>query len=160
MIGAKRMFERGKGAASTILVLGVAGTVAIACATVSSGTAVNAIQWPAPVIPKFNIDSVTHDSVSNGAYALVGTVVDSSGRRIDGAQVSLTDSINGRHYNAWTDSLGGFGVGRVPPAHYQLVVKRLGFWPVTGTRDARMGAVDTLRAKLKYANMTLQSPGA
>jgi len=139
-----------------ISVLAIAATTALACGCAHSGTTSRAAQFPPAVIPQYNVDSVTHDSASNQMYALVGTVVDSaSGQPIQGAIISLGPLPNpaGR---AYSDDRGGFVVGRVPPGHYQLLVRRIGYMPFVQTRDARAGVVDTVRARLPVSNMTLQ----
>jgi hypothetical protein len=89
-------------------------------------------------------------------YALVGTVVDSaSGRPIQGAIITLHQP--GTHdRGAFSDDRGGFVLGRVPPGHYQLLVRRIGYMPFLQARDARAGVVDTVVARLPLSNMTLQ----
>jgi hypothetical protein len=81
-------------------------------------------------------------------YALVGTVVDSaSGRPIQGAILTLGPLQKPARW-ASSDDRGGFVLGRVPPGHYQLLVRRIGFMPFSQARDARAGVVDTVIAKL------------
>jgi hypothetical protein len=104
-------------------------------------------------IPPFNADSVTRDSASNRTYALVGTVVDSAdGKPIWGAQVLLRQPPTAQARYAYTDSLGGFVLGRVAPGHYELMIRRIGYLAARGTRDARAGKVDTLRATMKTSS--------
>jgi len=108
-------------------------------------------------IPPFNADSVTRDSASNRVYALVGTVVDSAhGRPIDVARVILQQLPYGPVRYAITDSLGGFVLGRVAPGHYELMIRRIGYWAIRGTREARAGRVDTLRVRMRPNTIQLQ----
>jgi hypothetical protein len=81
-------------------------------------------------------------------YALVGTVVDSaSGRPVQGAIISVGPLQKLVRW-AYSDDRGGFVLGRVPPGHYQLLVRRIGYMPFVQARDARAGVVDTVIAKL------------
>jgi len=139
-----------------IPILAIAATAALACGCAHSGFTLRAAEWPPAVIPQYNVDSVTRDSASNRTYALVGTVVDSaSGRSIDAAIITLRQP--GTHdRGTYSDDRGGFVLGRVPPGHYQLLVRRIGYMPFLQTRDARAGIVDTVRATLPVSNMTLQ----
>jgi hypothetical protein len=138
-----------------ISILATVATIALACGCAHSGATL-----PAPsllaVIPQYNVDSVTRDSASNRMYALVGTVVDSaSGRVIQAAIITLRQPGNPDR-GAFSDDRGGFVLGRVPPGHYQLLVRRIGYMPFVQARDARAGVVDTVRARLPVSNMTLQ----
>jgi hypothetical protein len=127
-----------------------------ACATRPSGTVFRAVPW-GTAIPQYNVDSVTRDSASNRVYALVGTVVDSaSGKPLEGVQILLRLPLNGRVSYALTDSRGGFVLGRVPPGRYEMTIRRLGYYALHGTRDARASAVDTLRVTMALASLWLQ----
>jgi hypothetical protein len=131
---------------TSILAIGAATALAFGCA--HSGTTSREAQWPPAVIPQYNVDSVTRDSAPNRMYALVGTVVDSaSGRPIQGAILTLGPLQKPARW-ASSDDRGGFVLGRVPPGHYQLLVRRIGFMPFSQARDARAGVVDTVIAKL------------
>ena len=131
-----------------LLVLATAGACALACAR-SSGTIFRTVAWPPAVIPQYNVDSVTRDTASVGTYALVGTVVDSaSGKPLESVQVVLRIPGGGRSFWTLTDNRGGFVLGRVPPGHYHMIVRRLGYVALAGVRDAAAGVVDTLRAKM------------
>ena len=139
-----------------ISTLAIAATMTLTFGCAHSGFTLRAAQWPPAVIPQYNVDSVTRDSASNRMYALVGTVVDSaSGRSIDAAIVTLRQP-GARDRGTYSDNRGGFVLGRVPPGHYQLLVRRIGYMPFIQTRDARAGVVDTVRARLPVSNMTLQ----
>lgn len=140
-----------------LLVLGTVGAFALACAK-SPGTIFRAAAWPPAVIPHYNVDSVTRDTASVGAYALVGTVVDSaSGKPLESVQVILRIPGGGRNFWTLTDSRGGFVLGRVPPGHYHLIVRRLGYLAVTGVRDAEAGVVDTLKARMPVSTAYLEA---
>ncbi|HMJ18048.1 MAG TPA: carboxypeptidase-like regulatory domain-containing protein [Gemmatimonadaceae bacterium] len=136
------------------VLLAFVGVSAFACAR-SPGTIFRAVPWQV-AIPQYNVDSVTRDSASVGAGALVGTVVDSiSGKPLESAQILLRVPGGGRTFRAITDSRGGFVLGRVPPGHYHLVVRLIGYEAVTGVNDARAGVVDTLRARMSRSILYL-----
>ena len=136
------------------VLLAFVGVCALACAR-SSGTIFRAVPWQV-AIPQYNVDSVTRDSASIGAGALVGTVVDSiSGKPLESAQILLRVPGGGRTFRAITDSRGGFVLGRVPPGHYHLVVRLIGYEAVTGVEDARAGVVDTLRTRMSRSILYL-----
>ena len=139
-----------------ISILAIAAMMALAYGCAHSGTRSRAAQWLPAVVPRYNIDSVSHDSASNQMYALVGTVVDSaSGRPIQGAIITL-GPLPKPARGTYSDDRGGFVLGRVPPGHYQLLVRRIGYMPFSQARDARAGVVDTVIAKLPVDKMTLQ----
>ena len=140
---------------SRILLL-IAGVCIVGCSRNSPDRTV--INWVPYVvsIPVFNVDSVTRDSVSTPVYALTGTVVDSTGRPLEGAQVVVKKGANAGPLWTHTDSHGGFLIGRIPAGRYDLLVRRLGFYAVTRTLDARSGVVDTLRIKMKISTLWLQ----
>jgi hypothetical protein len=140
-----------------LLVLAIGVACALACAK-SSGTIFRAVPWPPAIIPQYNVDSVTRDTASIGAYALVGTVVDSaSGKSLESVQVILRGPGGGRSFWTITDNRGGFVLGRVPPGHYQMIIRRIGYFALTGVRDAQAGVVDTLRAKMALSTAYLQA---
>jgi hypothetical protein len=136
------------------LLLGIVGAYALACVR-SSGTIFRPVPWQV-AIPQYSVDSVTRDSASVRVGALVGTVVDSiSGKPLESAQILLRAQGGGRTLRAVTDSRGGFVLGRVPPAHYHLIVRLIGYEALTGVNDARAGVVDTLRARMARATLYL-----
>jgi hypothetical protein len=137
-------------------ILAIAATAALAFGCAHSGFTLSAAQWPPPVIPQYNADSVTHDSASNQMYALVGTVVDSaSGRPVQGAIISVGPPQKLVRW-VYSDDRGGFVLGRVPPGYYQLLVRRVGYKQFSQALDSHMGAVDTVRVRLPEDKMTLQ----
>ena len=140
--------------ATKLLALATAAAFALACAG-SSATIFRAVPWQV-AIPQYNVDSVTRDSASIRAYALVGTVVDSiNGKPLESAQVLLRVPGGGRTFRAITDSRGGFVLGRVPPGHYHLIVRLISYEALTGVQDARAGVVDTLRARMSRSILHL-----
>jgi len=139
-----------------ISILAIAATTALAYGCAHSGTTSRAAQWPPAVIPQYNVDSVTHDAASNQTYAVVGTVVDpASGRPVQGAIISVGPR---QKLVRWTysDDRGGFVLGRVPPGHYEMLVRRIGFKQFSQALDARARVVDTVRVRLPEDRMTLQ----
>jgi hypothetical protein len=139
-----------------ISILAIVTTMAVAGGCAHSGTTPHAALWPPAVIPQYNVDSVTRDSAPNRMYALVGTVVDSaSGRPVQGAIISVGPRQKLVRW-AYSDDRGGFVLGRVPPGHYQLLVRRIGYKQFSQTLDARAGVVDTVRVRQPEDKMTLQ----
>jgi len=59
--------------------------------------------------------------------SLQGTVVDSLGAMLPGAQLSLTDKETNHNLTATSDSAGNFTFNELPPSHYMLTVTRDGF---------------------------------
>jgi hypothetical protein len=142
---------------SRIVVCGLLLSVLGCRASAPDRTVFNAVPYGI-AIPPFNVDSVTHDSTSALRYALVGTVVDSASRQpISAAQVLLKPTSGGRDFYGLSDSHGGFVVRRVPPGRYALVVRRLGYAAVTGTRVAKAGVVDTVRFRMRAMAIELGS---
>ena len=85
-------------------------------------------------------------------YTLVGTVFDSaSGRPLEATQVLLRESPVARTYLIQTDKTGAFVLSGIKAGHYQLLVRRIGYMPYVGQRDARAGGIDTLRVQLAIA---------
>jgi hypothetical protein len=141
-----------------ISILAIAATTGLAYGCTHSGTTSRASQWPPAVIPQYNVDSVTRDSAtaSNQMYALVGTVVDpASGRPVQGAIISVGPRQKLVRW-AYSDDRGGFVLGRVPPGHYQMLVRRIGYKQFSQALDARARVVDTVRVRLPEDRMTLQ----
>ena len=64
---------------------------------------------------------------------LQGTVVDSSGAAVAGANVSITDTATGRVVSAKTNGSGFYVEPALPPAHYEVKVEKQGFQ--TAVRD-------------------------
>jgi TonB-dependent starch-binding outer membrane protein SusC len=60
----------------------------------------------------------------SGVGIVQGTVLDSAGRRMDHASVTIT----GTRLGASTDSAGRYVIGQVPLGTIELKVRRLGYW--------------------------------
>ena len=100
-------------------------------------------------IPKYSLDSVTHDSSGIRFSALVGTVEDSvSGQPLGGAQVLLTSRTGQQHYFSYTDDEGGYVVQRIPPGFYDLIVRKVNYHPYAASYALRTASVDTLRVRI------------
>jgi carboxypeptidase family protein len=124
---------------------------AAACASAHGVPSVQA------AIPKFSVDSLTHDSTGAILCALVGTVQDSaSGLPVGDAIVSLT-SIRGQHYYSPTDQFGGFVVQRVPPGSYDLLVRKIAYQPYAAPHSMRAGVIDTLRLQIRELHLFLST---
>ena len=100
-------------------------------------------------IPSFDAGSATRDSTSTVMYALVGTVVDAdSGQPLVSSEILVRRASDGKIMQALTNSRGGFIMPRIPPGQYGLIVRRIGYVPLSDLRDGAAGAVDTLRLKM------------
>lgn len=99
--------------------------------------------------PSSTREAISRDSVTGRFYALVGTVFDSaSGRPLEATQVLLRENPAAQPYFVQTDKTGAFVFSGIKPGHYQLLVRRVGYLPYVGQRDASPGRVDTLRIRL------------
>ncbi|HJP59560.1 MAG TPA: carboxypeptidase-like regulatory domain-containing protein [Gemmatimonadaceae bacterium] len=101
-------------------------------------------------IPVFDAGSATRDSTTPAImYALVGTVVDAdSGQPLVSSEILVRRASDGKIMQALTNSRGGFIMPRIPPGQYGLIVRRIGYVPLTDLRDGQAGVVDTLRLKM------------
>ena len=100
-------------------------------------------------IPVFDAGSATRDSSSAVMFALVGTVVDAdSGQPLVSSEILVRRASDGKIMQTMTNSRGGFIMPRIPPGQYGLIVRRIGYVPLTDLRDASAGLVDTLRLKM------------
>jgi hypothetical protein len=109
-------------------------------------------------IPPYNADSATHDANSVAMNALVGTVVNLESGQPLGASEILIRRGDGKIISIMTDMRGGFVVPRIPPGDYALIVRRVGYEPISDIRSAQAGVVDTLRLKLSEARVFLRGP--
>ena len=108
-------------------------------------------------IPKFSVDSVTHDSTGAILSALVGTVRDSASGLPLGHVIVLLTSARGQHYYSPTDQFGGFVVQRVPPGSYDLLVRKIAYQPYAAPHSMRAGVVDTLRLQIRELHLYLST---
>ena len=101
-------------------------------------------------IPAFDAGSATRDSTTPTVmYALVGTVVDAdSGQPLVSSEILVRRASDGKIMQALTNSRGGFILPRIPPGQYGLIVRRIGYVPLTDLREGSAGVVDTLRLKM------------
>jgi len=75
--------------------------------------------------------------------ALVGSVRDSLGQAIPGAELRMGGGLLAR-----TNDAGGFRIAEVPVGHLTLAVRRLGFAPLSTDVTLRAGRVDSLVVSL------------
>jgi len=101
-------------------------------------------------VPAFDAGSALRDSTTSTVmYALVGTVVDAdSGQPLVSSEILVRRASDGKIMQALTNSRGGFIMPRIPPGQYGLIVRRIGYVPLTDLRDGAAGVVDTLRLKM------------
>ena len=108
-------------------------------------------------IPPYNADSATHDEHAQAVNALVGTVVNSdTGQPLGASEILIRRGGDGKIISIMTDMRGGFVVPRIPPGDYGLIVRRVGYEPITDIRSAQPGVVDTLRLKLTERRVYLR----
>ena len=91
-------------------------------------------------------------SITSGT--LTGTVTDQSGAVMDGAQVTLKNSITGFTHSARTEKTGVFRINNIPPNNYQVVVSSAGFGTTTKQIDVRGSLPITLNLILNVATET------
>lgn len=108
-------------------------------------------------IPVFDAESATRDATSAPMFALTGTVVDlESGQPLGSTEIIVRRSSDGKIVSTLTDGRGGFIVPRIPPGTFGLIVRRVGYEPMADLRDARAGAIDTLRLKMLQTENRVQ----
>ncbi|HLV25532.1 MAG TPA: TonB family protein [Gemmatimonadales bacterium] len=81
-----------------------------------------------------------------------GTVMDTLGRPIAGASVSV-----GGSHAAYSDSRGRFMLNRVPVGPARLAVRRLGFRPWQGTVEIEAAPVQEVRVSLRPTSISLET---
>jgi hypothetical protein len=108
-------------------------------------------------LPAFDAYSATHDSTLASVFALVGTVADlESGQPLHYSEIIIRRASDGKIVSTLTDARGGFILARIPPGQYGLIVRRVGYVPLTDLRTADPGMIDTLRLKMSQAHDRLQ----
>jgi hypothetical protein len=81
-----------------------------------------------------------------------GTVVDSSGSRIEQAFVGVVNANTGAHYDATSDKEGRFAFELLPPGEYSLRVEARGMSPeVTPQIHVSVGGIAELEFRLRIA---------
>lgn len=90
---------------------------------------------------------------SNGA--INGTVEDSSGAVVPGAEIQVTNQLTGLQFNATSDDAGRFLVQRLPVGEYKLTARREGFQQFV-TEQFRLDAdqTRTISVTLAVGNTT------
>ena len=78
-----------------------------------------------------------------------GTVTDSSGAIVIGANVTVTNSATGVVYRAVTDNLGAYHVTNLPPGNYTMEVTKTGF------ETQHVQAISLIVGQLLQENVTL-----
>jgi Carboxypeptidase regulatory-like domain len=112
-------------------------------------------------IPSFDPELAIRDSTSAVMYALVGTVVDAgSGQPLVSSEILVRRASDGKIMHTTTNARGGFVMSHIAPGRYGLIVRRLGYVPLSDLRDAPAGAIDTLRLKMWPSQISPQiGPG-
>ena len=121
---------------------GIAFTLAFVVAAACSGST----RPKTAIVPRFDQQAITGGFTG----ALVGTVVDSAaGLPIEHAQLLLRSAITAQPSYAFTDSHGGFVLGRVAPGNYSVLVRALGYAFRTDSVSISSSRVDTLSTRLR-----------
>lgn len=108
-------------------------------------------------LPVFDADSATRDSTSARVFALVGTVADlESGQPLRYSEIIIRRASDGKIVSTLSDARGGFILARIPVGQYGLIVRRVGYVPLTDLRTAEPGMIDTLRLKMSQSHDRLQ----
>ena len=86
--------------------------------------------------------------------SIAGTVIDSSGASLPGAELTLTDTQAGTAFTARTNASGGFTFSELPPSRYELVVRLPGFAAVSNVLP--VAAATTVRRTITLPIGTVQ----
>lgn len=93
---------------------------------------------------------VSNASAQTVSGTITGTVVDSSGALVPGAQVTATNEANGITRSLTTDETGVFVFAGLPAVTYSVRVEKTGFRPLV-----RTGLVLSANSRLALGNMEL-----
>lgn len=97
---------------------------------------------------------VTLPAAAQYSASIQGTVTDTSGAAIPGAQVSITDTETNRNLQATTNDSGTFSINQLPPSTYRVQVTRDGFAP------KQLDNVKILAEQANALNVQLQAGGS
>jgi hypothetical protein len=95
-----------------------------------------------------NFSAPTAVAQSNISGDIVGTVTDSTGAILPGAQVKVTSSATGQVKSVTTDRSGGYRVPLLSPGQYKVSVTAPGFGTTTVNADVSIGAITQLSISL------------
>ena len=141
----------------TIAVTGCAARTGVAPSVSTPGPQGLGLVHVVAAIPAFDAESAMRDANSAPMFALTGTVVDlESGQPLASSEIIVRRASDGKIVSTLTDGRGGFMVPRIPPGLYGLIVRRVGYESVADLRDARAGAIDTLRLKMLQTENRVQ----
>lgn len=85
-----------------------------------------------------------------------GTVTDSAGGPLGGAQVVALNTSTGVQRSATTNGRGFYSLAGLTPAPYQITVRQIGFAPVQQPAQLQVGQVLTLDFRLAPTTVELQ----
>lgn len=85
-----------------------------------------------------------------------GTVTDSAGTPLAGAEVVALNTASGVQRSAGTNPIGFYSLPGLPPASYQLTVRHIGHAPTTQPVQVQVGQVLTLDFRLASATVELE----
>jgi Carboxypeptidase regulatory-like domain len=71
--------------------------------------------------------SIVGGNAQSTTSAVNGTVTDSTGAVVTGANITVTNSATGVAYSATSDNLGSYHITQLPPGTYTLTVTKTGF---------------------------------
>src|SRR5208282_2395037 len=95
-----------------------------------------------------NTTATVAHAQSNISGDIVGTVTDSSGAILPGAQVSVTNDANGQVKTVTTDKVGDYRVPLLSPGKYNVAVTAAGFETTTVSTIVLAGTVTPLSIRL------------
>src|SRR5467141_2698499 len=101
------------------------------------------VRWMAAVVVLASVLAAGSAAYAQGSFftSLSGTVVDSSGGVIPGADVKIKNNATGDEFSAVTGSDGGFNVASLPGGTYAITVSLMGFKTVTLSKVTLQAAI-------------------
>ncbi len=95
-----------------------------------------------------------YGQATNAAGAIQGTISDSNGGILPGAQITITDLATGSTRTMISDSLGFYSASSLVPGKYQISVTDSGFAKTTTTVTVQIGTATSGDLKLKVGAAT------
>ena len=101
------------------------------------------VRWMAAVVVLASVLAAGSPAYAQGSFftSLSGTVVDSSGGVIPGADVKIKNNATGDEFSAVTGSDGGFNVASLPGGSYSVTVSLMGFKTVVLAKVTLQAAI-------------------
>ncbi len=90
----------------------------------------------------------------DGLAGMAGTVMDTSGAVVAGAQIRILRTEDGKSRNGTADASGQFSFAALPPGHYRVEVQSPGFAISVGTVSLAMRDRGVLSVRLEVGSVT------